>query len=99
MTYIVTVTPEAEEDLLQSFLWYEEQRKGLGHHFMLQIAAAMDLLKRDPHIHPEEYKGSRKHLIRRFPYKIIYIVESERMTVIAVIHSRRNPALIEERLT
>lgn len=95
MTYSMTVTPEAEEDLLQAFFWYEDQRKGLGHHFMLQVAAGMDLVQRNPDIHPEEYKGTRKHLIRRFPYKII----SERITIIAVLHSKRNPALIRERLT
>lgn len=98
MIYSMTVTPEAEEDLLQAFLWYEDQRKGLGHHFMLQVAAGMDLVKRNPDIHPEEYKGTRKHLIRRFPYKIIYVIEPERITIIAVLHSKRNPALIRERL-
>jgi plasmid stabilization system protein ParE len=56
------------------------------------------LVARYPDIHPIEYKGTRKHFIKRFPYKIIYLVENERIIVLAVIHGRRSPVLIKKRI-
>ncbi len=39
-----------------------------------------------------------KYSIKRFPYKIIYLVEPERIIVLAVIHGRRGPAFIKKRI-
>jgi toxin ParE1/3/4 len=75
--YCVTVSPEAENDLKEIFSWYEDNRIGLGYDFLLQVDAGINFVKRNPESHPIEYKGTRKHLIKRFPYKIIYLVKKE----------------------
>jgi len=49
-------------------------------------------------ISPPEYKGARKYLIKRFPYKIIYLVENDKIIVLAVIHGKRSPNLIKNRI-
>jgi len=98
MKYKVIIRPEAEDDLKEAFSWYEDKRNGLGHDFMLQIEAGLRFIERKPEIHPAEYKGTRKHLIKRFPYKIIYLFEKERVIVLAVIHGKRSPALVRKRI-
>jgi plasmid stabilization system protein ParE len=55
-------------------------------------------IERNPEICPPEYKGTRKHFIKRFPYKIIYLVEEERALVFAVIHGKRSSNLIKKRI-
>ncbi len=97
MKYKVIVRPEAEDDLKDAFSWYEDKRRGLGYDFLLHVDAGINFINRNPEIHPIEYKGTRKHLIKRFPYKIIYLVEKEQIIVLAVIHGRRRPALIKKR--
>jgi toxin ParE1/3/4 len=72
MKYRVIVRPEAEDDLKEAYSWYEEKRIGLGYDFLLQVDAGLNFIARNPTIHPIEYKGTRKHLVKRFPYKIIY---------------------------
>ncbi|MCD5390882.1 hypothetical protein LR007_03360 [candidate division NPL-UPA2 bacterium] len=47
---------------------------------------------------PPEYKRTRKSLVKRFPYKIIYLVEKERIIVLAVIHGKRSPDLMKKRI-
>lgn len=37
MGYQVLVLEEAEQDIDESFVWYESQRKGLGHEFIFLI--------------------------------------------------------------
>jgi plasmid stabilization system protein ParE len=95
--YRVIIRPEAENDLREAHSWYEDKRTGLGYDFLLQVDAGLNFIARNPNIHPIGYKGTRKHFIKRFPYKIIYLVENEQIIVLAVIHSRRSPALIEKR--
>jgi len=79
MKYRVIIRPEAEDDLKKAYSGYEDKRTGLGHDFLLQVDAGLNLIARNPNIHPIEYKGTRKHLTKRFPYKIIYLVESNRI--------------------
>jgi plasmid stabilization system protein ParE len=95
--YSLIIRAEAEDDLKEAYSWYEDKRQGLGHDFLLQVDAGLNFIARNPAIHPTEYKGTRKHLLKRFPYKIIYLVENERIIVLAVIHGRRSPALIKKR--
>lgn len=98
MKYKVIVRPEAEDDLKGAFSWYEDKRTGLGYDFLLQVDAGINFINRNPAIHPTEYKETRKHLIKRFPYKIIYLVEGNKIIVLAVIHGKRSPELIKKRI-
>jgi toxin ParE1/3/4 len=98
MKYPVLIRPEAESDLEQAFSWYENKRHGLGYDFLLQVEAGLRFIERNPEVRPPEYKGTRKHLVKRFPYKIIYLMERERIIVLAVIHGKRSPKLIRKRI-
>ncbi|MEW6263455.1 MAG: type II toxin-antitoxin system RelE/ParE family toxin [Thermodesulfobacteriota bacterium] len=98
MKHRVMIRPEAEADLIESFSWYEDKRQGLGYDFLLQVEAGLNFIIKDPAIHPPAYKGTRKHFIKRFPYKRIYLIEHETIIVLAVIHGRRSSELINERM-
>jgi toxin ParE1/3/4 len=98
MKYRVIVRPEAEDDLKEAYSWYEDKRTGLGYDLLLQVDAGLNFIARNPNTHPIEYKETRKHLVKRFPYKIIYLVEKEKIIVLAVIHSKRIAVLLKRRM-
>jgi len=98
MNYSVIIRPEAEADLAETFLLYEDKRQGLGYDFLLQIEAGLKVLERTPAIHPLGYKETRNHFTRRFPYKMIYLIEQETVIILAVLHTRRAPKLLKKRL-
>ncbi|MFH0948178.1 MAG: type II toxin-antitoxin system RelE/ParE family toxin [Elusimicrobiota bacterium] len=98
MKYRTVVRPEAENDLKEAFSWYEDKRQGLGYDFLLQVDAGLRFIERNPNIYLQKYKETRMHLIKRFPYKIIYLVEQERIIILAIIHDRRSPDLIKKRV-
>jgi len=75
MNHQMILRPEAEKDIDEAFGWYEDKRTGLGHDFLLQIDAALKFIQRNPEIALVEHKGTRKHIIKRFPYKIIYCLQ------------------------
>ncbi len=98
MKYSVIIRPEAEADLAGAFSWYEDKRPGLGYDFLLQVEAGLKFIERMPETHPIGYKGTRKHLIKRFPYKIVYILEHKTAVVLAVLHGKRSEELLKRRI-
>ncbi|MEK6580767.1 MAG: type II toxin-antitoxin system RelE/ParE family toxin [Nitrospirota bacterium] len=98
MKYEVIIRPEAEDDLNKAFLWYEDKRRGLGYDFLLQVDAGIRFIERNPEVHQTEYKETRKHFIKRFPYKIVYFIEQQKLIILAVLHGKRNPRVIEKRV-
>ncbi len=98
MSYKVIVRPEAEMDLKEAFSWYEDKRLGLGYDFLLQVDAGFKFIERNPYVFQQEHKETRKFLIKRFPYKIIYIIKEENIFILAVIHGKRSSELISDRI-
>jgi len=98
MTYKLIIRPEAERDLAEIFAWYENRRKGLGYDFLLQVEAGFNFIEKNPKIFPEIYRGARRYLIKRFPYKIYYRVDEDKVIILAVIYGGRDPNLIRKRL-
>ncbi len=45
---------------------------------------------RDPQRHPVYYRGFYRVLVRRFPYKVFYRLEGDRIIVFRILHARRD---------
>ena len=90
MKWRVVIRPRAEADLREARDWYENQRAGLGKEFLTQTGITLQLLVRDPDFRPEYYRGFRRILMRRFPYKLFYRLEGERIIVFRVLHAQRD---------
>ena len=46
MKYRLIIRPEAEDDLKEAYSWYEDKRQGLGHDFLLHVAAGLNFIKK-----------------------------------------------------
>ena len=87
----VVIRLEAESDIKDAYEWYEAQRKGLGEGFLLCIEEALSRVSRNPEIYSVVYKEVRRVLIHRFPFGVFFIENEERVSVLTVLHARRNP--------
>jgi toxin ParE1/3/4 len=85
------IKPKAEEDLAEAYDWYEEQRIGLGDELLLCVESAIESARRNPELFPAVRRDVRRALTRRFPYGVFYVVESDRIVVLAIYHSSRDP--------
>ena len=97
MSLPLILRPEAEEDLLDAYRWYDEQVPGLGPRFLEAVERALGQIERNPELYSVVYEGVRRALISTFPYGIYYSLEAERSVVHAVIHSSRHPRVWQER--
>ncbi len=99
MTTSLCLTPDAEQDLTAAFIWYEEQRAGLGTECIGQVDDLLARIRDMPRQFPEVVSGYRRGLVVRFPYGIYFSVEPDRIVVQAILHLHRDPAVWRERLS
>jgi len=71
---------------------------GLGDRFIAEIERIVEVLCDQPHIGQSVGEELRRIILARFPYSLIYSIESERIWVIAVAHHRRRPGYWQERI-
>jgi hypothetical protein len=93
----IQILPEANEDLIAGFYFYEKQSRGLGAYFHDSLFSDVESLLLYAGIHPIVF-GSHRCFSRRFPFAIYYVVEGETIRVQAVYDCRKNPAKIRRRL-
>lgn len=91
MNYDLTLRKEAEFDIGGEFDFYEGKRDGLGQDFLLCVEEALTKIQRSPLIYRKIYKDLRRMPIRRFPYRIFYLVQGQKIIVTAVFHARKDP--------
>jgi len=80
-------------DLARAFRWYEQERAGLGEEFLAQAGASLDTIERLPEMFARVEQDVRRALVSRFPYGIFYRVKPDRVVVLAVLHTARDPRL------
>lgn len=92
------LAPEAEQDILKAYNWYENRRPGLGEEFLRCLDASLEQIRRMPEIHAKVHQEYRRALIRRFPYAVFYEYGASGIVVYSVFHTSRDPARWRERL-
>jgi plasmid stabilization system protein ParE len=93
----VRIREEADVDLSDAAIWYEQQRIGLGQEFLDQAQSVLDSLPDHPNLYPVVHNPIRRALLSRFPFGVFYSVEREYILVYAVMHARRHPRRWQER--
>lgn len=81
----------AEDDLVEAKSWYDSRREGLGDEFVLCVEEAFDRIRRMPLMGFEVMPSVRRVGVRRFPFGVFYVVDSDVISIVAVYHGRRNP--------
>jgi len=100
MSHRLIVRPEAEADITEAALWYDEREAGLGLELTLEVRTAIRRAVEDPLLYLLLRKRPevRRILARRFPYRIFFIVRDDAIIVFAVIHAARHDRHWRQRL-
>lgn len=85
----VEVTDAADRELDEAVSYFETQRTGLGLLFVAEVAAAIARIEDYSHAWQKFSGGTRRCLLRRFEYGLVYRVRGEVATIYAVMHLRR----------
>ena len=89
---LIRFRPSAARELAADVRYYDAQRAERGQRFATEVEAALARIAARPSafallIDPD----IRSAKVRRFPYRIVYIVLGENIDVLAVAHAKRRP--------
>ena len=78
--------------------YYEKQREGLGHAFILAFEKTLKDIQAFPGLGSKIEGNCRKRRFKRFPYGVVFRVHEGEIFVLAVMHLRRRPGYWKDRL-
>jgi len=87
----VKLHPEALLEAKEARNWYAERSANAALRFISELDRAIEQVAQHPTRWPEHLHGTRRYLLRRFPYLLVYRVRNEVIEVIACQHGRRRP--------
>jgi toxin ParE1/3/4 len=82
---------EAETELLEAIAYYENCAPGLGEDFSLEVYSTVRNILSYPHAWPIVEDDVHRCLTSRFPYGVLYSIESDCVYILAVMHLHRHP--------
>ena len=99
-TMSAVLIPEAKADVMDAYLWYEEQSLGLGMEFLRCVEATLLSVQRSSLIYPVTHDAYRRALVRRFPFAIFFEIDTSRnrCIVYSVFHCSQYPTKWRKRL-
>ena len=89
--------PEAVEEAAAAREWYAERSPRAADAFVAELERGFAVLQEAPHRWPEDVTGTRRLLLRRFPFALIYALRVDRVLVLAVAHLHRRPGYWRDR--
>lgn len=72
-------------------VFYEMEQSGLGARFEDEIRHSLLRIRQYPQAWPSEHKEIRRYIVHKFPYKILYSIQDDKIVVLAFAHLHRKP--------
>ena len=90
--------PEADQELNLTVEYYEERQPGLGLEFAEEVYSTIARIREFPDAWTRITSNARRCLVNRFPYGVIYRVESGVLHVVALANLHRRPGYWQSRI-
>jgi plasmid stabilization system protein ParE len=100
MNYALNFSHLAIQDLRKICKWYDDQTPGLADEFLDELQILIGKIAENPEHFAKKESDARMALLRRFPYKVFFMVNERqaKVRIIAVIHRARSPQAWKKRL-
>lgn len=92
-------SPEARREIDDAFEWYLERSVRAAESFVRELDSAFTLILSSPGIWPHFEAGTRRYVLRTFPYDIVYREIPTGIQVVAIAHHKRRPRYWRGRLS
>ncbi len=89
---------EASAEYEAAFEWYFTRSEASAANFSSELARAIGMIAEAPQRWPAGPYGTRKFLLHRFPYAVIYRELPSTIQVLAVAHGHRRPGYWKTRI-
>ncbi|MFZ0299971.1 MAG: type II toxin-antitoxin system RelE/ParE family toxin [Candidatus Sulfotelmatobacter sp.] len=90
--------PLAWREVEEADGWYFSHSYDVSVEFLSDLYAALETISRAPQRWPVHTHGTRRFVMQRFPFSVVYLDDPELVTILAVAHSKRKPGYWKDRL-
>jgi len=87
----VIIRPAAAAEIDEAYLWYESQRTGLGEEFLAEVNGMLERIGEMPELYAVLRRDTRRAMLGRFPYSLLYRLVGDEVIVVACFHGKRDP--------
>ena len=90
--------PPSDQELIDAYNYYEDQLSGLGDQLLNEFNRTIKITIENPTIWNEVGEKTRRALLKRFPFLILYIFEENTIHITCIAHQHRNPDYYIDRI-
>jgi toxin ParE1/3/4 len=94
----VSLHPEALDEAVAATEWYAKRSRRAAESFLDEMDRMIVRLSENAGQFPTFDFGTRRAMLRRFPWPLVFRETSSGLEVIAVVHSRRRPGYWRNRV-
>ena len=94
----VEILEVAERELDDGFIYYESLQDGLGKRFLFEIKNSIGRIVQYPNGWHPLSNNTRRSLVKKFPYGIVYQILEDKISIVAIAHLHRKPNYWKDRI-
>jgi plasmid stabilization system protein ParE len=94
----VSYHPAAKLEVFDAFDWYQSHSQRAAENFQREVERAQTAIQESPERWPAYLVGTKKYLLKRYPYLVVYHVAQSGIEIVAIAHASRKPGYWVDRL-
>lgn len=94
---VVELHPAALEDIRGAREWYASRSEFAAAGFFSEVEDGLERIAERPEAWPRFLHGTRRFLLRRYSYSVVYRLTPSAIQVVAVAHGKRRPGFWRDR--
>ena len=94
----IDVHPEAVAEARAAAQWYGERSALAADAFLAGLDRAIERIAENPEMYPHFVRGTRRYLLQRFPFYLVYREVVGKLEIVAIAHGRRKPGYWKKRI-
>jgi plasmid stabilization system protein ParE len=91
--------PLAVREAAEAFGWYAARNESVAERFADELDRAVAAIATRPQSFPPHLAGTRRCVLGRYPYLVVFRELDTAIQVVSVAHGRRRPGYWRQRLT
>ena len=94
----IDVHPEAIAEARAAAQWYRERSALAADAFLAELDRAVERIAENPEMYSRYVRGTRRYLLQRFPFYLVYREIAGKLEIVAIAHGRRKPGYWKKRI-
>ena len=95
----IRVHPEAQLEAEAAVEWYGQRTPHAAGRLVVELRSALERIQQSPNQFPKLAFQTRRMVLGRFPYLVVFRETQTEIEIVAVAHGRRRPGYWRERLS